>query len=164
MSIRIFDGVSDVAIDATGEIVVVLRGSFYLPDPEYSLGWGVARLLPNGEPDPSFGEEGVRYLMSGESGSFPRALSILADGAIVVSGALGGAGSGENRPLVARLTADGDLDETWGGDGIAVVPADGDEYLWSYAVDHAVLGDGDVLLLCELPHAPGFVLGRLLAS
>ncbi|MGV1049959.1 MAG: hypothetical protein ACOYD4_15710 [Solirubrobacterales bacterium] len=81
----------------------------------------VAKFTPAGALDPSFGEGGVVKLgggavpaMSGDD------LALLGDGRILVSGA----GEGDSRPFVlARLTADGQLDPSFGDRGVVSTTA-----------------------------------------
>ena len=97
--------VTNAAVESDGDIVVL--GSF-----------GLARFLPTGQPDPSFGTDGV------VSGIDPNAvgLAIQPDGKIITAGT-----------EVVRYNADGTLDTTFGDDttleaedgvtgGIAAIP------------------------------------------
>src|SRR4051794_14333873 len=83
----------------------------------------VVRLLPNGEPDSSFGVGGkaTTVIPGGENGAF--AVTLQPDGKIVVAGA-GKAFGGVNQDFFfARYNRDGSADETFGGgDGVGLVP------------------------------------------
>ena len=77
------------------------------------------RRLSDGRPDRSFGRAGTAKLGHANDvryGTF-RAVSVLADGRLVAAGAADG------RLLVARFTAAGRLDRTFGTRGVLILPA-----------------------------------------
>jgi uncharacterized delta-60 repeat protein len=84
----------------------------------------VAKLKPDGAIDPSFGEGGVELL--GSAAVPPMSglnLDLLADGRILVSGS---GASPENAMHVVRLLSEGQVDPTFGSDGLATaVPCAG---------------------------------------
>lgn len=88
----------------------------------------VVRLLPNGEPDPSFGVDGkaTTVIPGGENGAF--AVTFQPDGKIVVAGA-GKAFGGVNVDFfIARYNTDGSPDATFGGGaGYVLVPVGTEE-------------------------------------
>lgn len=91
------------AIDGAGRIVLV--GGY-----GHGLSFWVARLLPDGEPDPSFGTGGlVRLQSDGE----PSGIAIDQAGHILVATTDGF--------TVFRLTSDGALDQSFGEGGIATL-------------------------------------------
>lgn len=78
----------------------------------------LARLLPSGALDPSFGTDGVVKVMVGEQAIAPTSLVVREDGAIVIGGAVG-----ENSPdLLVALTPDGAPDVSFGTNGVVTVP------------------------------------------
>jgi uncharacterized delta-60 repeat protein len=80
----------------------------------------VLRLLPNGQPDPSFGTGGKVTLSFPGGQSEARAVALQPDGKIVVAGAAEAAGNGDF--LIVRYNADGSPDMSFGGgDGIETV-------------------------------------------
>jgi len=104
--------IASMAVDAEGRIVVA--GSAHTnpcghdPSPRYQL--ALARLLPNGALDPSFGTEGiVRVLKDNEfEGNLADGLTIREDGSILIA---------TGHALVA-FTAAGALDPSFGNAGI----------------------------------------------
>lgn len=111
-----------VALQDDGRIVVA--GTAYQP-PELAGGredLAIARLTGSGDLDPSFGGGG--WLQVG-LGLASRANSVLVapDGTIVAAGHMCDELSGDVQICLLRLTADGDLDHTFGISGFAVYPA-----------------------------------------
>ena len=100
-----------VAIQADGNIVVA--GSLDRPASPFEADVAVARYLPDGTPDPSFGGDGVATLSTADAGKSETAtdVAIQADGKIVIAGTAIGFG------IVARLNADGSPDNSFSGDG-----------------------------------------------
>ncbi len=101
-----FTWLYDVAVDPDGRIVACGTSDSVML---------VHRVLANGVPDPSFGDEGSVRIPHGPVPTFGQAIALEAngDGAIVV-------GSG-----IARLLPNGELDSLgFGVDGWAVLPAD----------------------------------------
>ncbi|AKC70335.1 delta-60 repeat domain-containing protein [Pandoraea oxalativorans] len=96
---------------------IVLAGT--LPS---AVGLMVYRLMPNGRPDPSFGETGVEVRFPHDFfGSFrPFKLMRQSSGKFVVAGTLDITDT-VSRGLVARLHPDGRLDETFGNGGVTLV-------------------------------------------
>lgn len=101
-----------VAVQSDGKILVV-------GTPEASEGFSVARLLPNGSPDPSWGEGGV---VTTPLGKFASAydVAVQPDGKIVVVGEAPGA-KDEDFAIV-RYLSDGKLDPGFGEGGIVILP------------------------------------------
>ncbi len=77
----------------------------------------VVRLLENGTPDPSFGDDGLATVAIPGRGSGAFEIAVQPNGRIVLGGyALG-------RPALARLLANGRPDPSFGKDGVALAPA-----------------------------------------
>ena len=95
---------------------------------------GVARFLPDGTPDPSFGQNGtVRTPVSKTGGrAEANAITLQPDGRIVVAGAQPGPRS---NPAIVRYNADGTLDPTFHGDGTLVSNVPGSAYATDVKVD-----------------------------
>lgn len=106
-------GVSGVAVQADGKILVA-GGS------ETAQAFSIARLLPNGSPDPSWGGgDGVATTPLGE---FAGALDVAVqpDGKVVAVGQAKGA---ENDDFaIVRYLSDGELDPGFGEGGIVILP------------------------------------------
>jgi uncharacterized delta-60 repeat protein len=89
----------------------------------HGYGLAIARLLPDGRPDPDFGDGGLRALRVGAS-LHPGRIAVEPDGKIVVDGVsfaskLGGPFEGEpGRAVVARLDPDGSLDRGFAAGGV----------------------------------------------
>ena len=117
----------DVAISADGRIVAVGRaaggpGRF-----------AVARYLPGGALDPSFGGDGRVITDFPSDAESAQGVAIQPDGKVVVAGwATGGGG----RIALARYRTNGTLDPTFGGgDGKVVTNlTPGDDYAWAVAI------------------------------
>jgi uncharacterized delta-60 repeat protein len=73
----------------------------------------VARLLPDGDLDPNFGDDGIAVV--GPDGAHASTLALTRDGVILVGGGVAVA-DGE-APLVLRLAPDGTPDDTFDGNG-----------------------------------------------
>ncbi|MEC9358540.1 MAG: GlyGly-CTERM sorting domain-containing protein [Pseudomonadota bacterium] len=81
----------------------------------------VSRLNLDGSLDPEFGESGTVSLdVAGFGGGYVP--HILPDGRIMVAGVAGENTVADDRPVLARLNADGGLDESFGDGGIARLP------------------------------------------
>lgn len=101
-----------VAVQPDGKILAV-------GTPQESQGFSIARLLPNGSPDPSWGEGGV---VTTPLGKFAEALDVAVqpDGKIV---AVGEAPGKENSDFaIVRYLSNGELDPSFGEGGIVILP------------------------------------------
>jgi len=114
--------------------------------------FGIARLLPSGGLDTTFNTTG-KVTVDGPSGGVGRSLAVQSDGKILVAG---GAVSTENETdfYVARLTANGEVDPTFGEDGHVYVSFGGSTY--NVATNLFVLPRGRIL-------AAGFALSPVFA-
>ncbi len=110
--------IDDFAVLPDGKILIA--GNIY-PNGVYNMDnnppAAVARLLPDGNLDPTFGTGGiVAFPPRNLPGNSAEQIVIQSDGKILVSLSSGG--------QVARLNPDGTLDETFGTDGIATIAGD----------------------------------------
>jgi uncharacterized delta-60 repeat protein len=105
------------------------------------------RLLPDGTPDPTFGTAGVATVNTGGAG-IANGVAVLPDGRIALAGTARPAGTPttSNQFAVARLTADGRLDTTFGTDGVTRMGAGG-----SGAWGLAVTPDGGLVMGGQTP-------------
>ena len=104
--------VGGVAVQSDGKILV--PGT-----PEGSQGFSIARLLPDGSPDPSWGEGGVVRTPLGGSAE-ARDVAVQPDGKIV---AVGEAPGTVNRDFaIVRYRSNGELDPSFGEGGIVILP------------------------------------------
>ncbi|MEX0985472.1 MAG: hypothetical protein WD096_10555 [Actinomycetota bacterium] len=95
---------NDVAIAPDGDLIVA--------------GWlegmvAVFRFRPGGAIDTAFGEDGATWVRLGHQGDEANAVAIQPNGKIVVTGT-----DSRERFVTVRFQADGDLDPSFGGDGI----------------------------------------------
>lgn len=124
---------------------------------------GIARFLPNGRLDPSFGGDGVvRTQVAGAEQGFS-ALALQPDGRILGAGYSGPHESvteGIPRFVVVRYRRNGSLDPSWGGDGKVVTFFPGSARGWGAALQP----DGNLVVVGEvgLRGGDGFALARYL--
>ena len=104
-----------VALQPDGKIVVAGEKGIGGPNPRLAI----VRYGIDGSLDPSFGGDGTVSIDFTRRGDFAYAVRIQTDGKIVVAGA-----AAYDRPnsrfALARVTSDGSLDPTFGGDGTVV--------------------------------------------
>lgn len=138
--VRSIDEANAVALQLDGGIVVAGRAERAVGDFEVA----VARLLPDGTWDDSFGTNGrVAFGIDDDGPTFDEAsaVAIQSDGRIVVAGT---SAAGDSRMLVARLTADGQPDGSFNLTGhrlieFGLAPQ-------SIGTGLAIRGDGTLLL------------------
>src|SRR6266511_1337244 len=128
------DEAAAVAVDSAGRIVVAGRSWVVLGNSDAV----VVRLLPDGSPDPSFGNQGVVVLNLRTDFDAAYGLALQADGALLVAGSY--------QPSVltlwlARLHADG----SFGAGGVATVKVDPSGFLHGQAMGVAIHADGTIL-------------------
>jgi uncharacterized delta-60 repeat protein len=134
-----FAPITDVALQSTGRIVVAQAAA--LPDAGV-----IARFDGSGGLDPSFGSGGkVTIATAGSASAFAIAGQLLGSNDTI--DVFGNAGSAVDptKAAIARLTADGAIDASYGSGGFAISPTlDGSGYFAAYAT----LGsDGSVFVL-----------------
>lgn len=128
----------DAAVQADGRIIVGGNATAPAPDPLFQL----ARFLPDGTPDRSFGGEGTVVTKISDSHNM-KAIALQPDGKIVV---LGGLYSDGREMLLARYLSDGSLDHSFSNDGKQIVVntlSTGRRYL---PEDIIVLPDGKIMV------------------
>jgi len=82
--------------------------------------FALARYLPDGMLDPSFGEGGVTITDFGKSWDWAYAIALQPSGQIIAAGVSDRSGSRDF--ALARYTADGQLDPTFGNNGLVLTP------------------------------------------
>jgi uncharacterized delta-60 repeat protein len=141
-----------IAVQPDGRIVV---GGYSQQNTDYFF--VLARFLPSGDPDPSFGGGDGELTTPIGTNDGIRALELMPDGRIVVGGySNAGGGSG---PTLARYLSDGTLDTTFSDDGI-VMPADTDVSTFR---DLALQPNGRIVFVGEGPDSlqTGAAVARL---
>ena len=97
--------------------------------------FAVARYLPGGALDPSFGGDGKVLTNFTTGNDSAQGVALQADGKVVVAGFAAGSGG---RIALARYETDGSLDDTFGGDGRVLTNlTTGDDYAWAMTVQPA---------------------------
>jgi uncharacterized delta-60 repeat protein len=111
------DEATAAAVQGDGKILIAGTGAFetdpdFPPVPLRSDFW-VARLLPNGSMDTSFGGDGIVIFDFDGHGGTPSAVAALPGGKVLVTGTAGAEDGGDF--AAARLNPDGSLDTSFGG-------------------------------------------------
>ncbi|HYF68859.1 MAG TPA: T9SS type A sorting domain-containing protein [Ohtaekwangia sp.] len=102
----------------------------------------IMRLLPNGDNDPAFGNNGVLQVSLYVTNDSFRDIAITNDGSIY---ALGSSASGDVKTTVAKITPEGVLDESFGTDGLSSVRYDDMD---TQGIELIVQPDGKLVLGC----------------
>jgi uncharacterized delta-60 repeat protein len=107
---------------AGSSLVVLPDGKVVAAGPA-ARGMGATRFLPDGRLDTSFGGDGVAFIpTAGQSfeQSFVNAVAVQPDGKVIAAGwrQTPSTSSSGMRPLIARFTASGEPDTSFGGDGL----------------------------------------------
>ena len=114
------DEASAVSIGADGRIYATGRSVL----PPSDKGAGTAVLMPNGEPDASFSEDGILVVQTPVKNDEGKAVVALPDGRILLASESGaGAGAGF---VIVRLLPGGGFDPSFTGGGIVVTPIPGE--------------------------------------
>jgi uncharacterized delta-60 repeat protein len=144
---------SAMTLQSGGRIVVAgaLTSKIATPPASNDTGFGIARYLPNGASDNSFGSRGLAIIDFGTvnplSGAF--ALGIQSSGEIVAAGAAaqGQMQLGFNSAFaLTRVTAAGLLDTTFGSAGIVTTTLESGSGIYSYVAGLAVQSNGDIVV------------------
>jgi uncharacterized delta-60 repeat protein len=139
---------------------VVVGGWSHFATPNGSHAWGLAKFLPGGLPDASFGTGGVKVLPLLGYGGYLGDLVAGDDGAIYGAGSVN-LGASTQDMVVARILADGSLDEAWGAGGLAT--AGFDPGASASAAKLVRQDDGKLLLAGSVNGGPGRDLDVALA-
>jgi len=107
-----YDSITSIAIQPDGKIVAAGNTGGDT---------GIARYLPNGTLDQSFGFGGLVKVTGGSTQNFVYSVAIQADGKIVAGGEIAQP-AGLNKFYVLRFNADGSADSTFGSGGVVVTP------------------------------------------
>jgi uncharacterized delta-60 repeat protein len=148
-----------VAAQPDGKVLVagtVLSGASTLYDED---DWGVARYLANGNLDTTFGTSGYFRKEFDSTSGFRGAahdLAVLPDGKILVAGNRNSSTIGFT---LARLTADGQPDATFGTGGFIGVGADPAAAALETGLAMAVQPDGKIVLVGALGYNPPHAIG-----
>ena len=135
------DEANAVALQDDGNIVVA--GTHYLDQAQHT--WVLARYVPSGALDPTFGNGGVVISDACKPYGELQALALQPDGKIVA------AGSCDYDVTLARYDVDGSLDSTFGVDGL-VVDASGPSYYFAAVLiqpDGRIVAAGTLLARYE---------------
>jgi uncharacterized delta-60 repeat protein len=97
----------------------------------------VARLMPSGALDPSFGAGGFTTTRVGAGASAAQAVALEPDGRILVVGTAFSNGQTDDDFAVARYTTDGNLDARFGSEGIVTTDFSSDDTRTNPSLDRA---------------------------
>jgi uncharacterized delta-60 repeat protein len=105
----------------------------------------VARFLADGNPDASFGSNGLAVVaFPGSNEAFARAIALMPDGQIIATGAAVYQGSPAEVFAAARFKVDGTLDPSFGSGGLVTI--DMGAFLGTYSTS-VVVGPGGKIVL-----------------
>lgn len=112
-----------VTVAPDAKILVTIGGS--TPGQAFDNDAQVTRLLPNGQPDPSFGGDGTVEVDLGGRLDRGQEAAVAANGEILVGGTrqtvASSRGGNDATPAVTRLLPNGALDRSFGNDGVIVL-------------------------------------------
>lgn len=116
-----FQVLGDLALDQAGRAYVAgTLGGTYRPNGEgRDDQFAIFRLTPDGQPDPTFGEAGHTLLKLSERGAQVRGVTLLADGSVLLAGAVSTTEVYLQDFAVVKLNAAGALDASFGQGGVA---------------------------------------------
>jgi uncharacterized delta-60 repeat protein len=112
------DSGAALALEPDGKIVIAGGGR---TAPLGPIGFAAVRLLPDGTPDPNFGQGGSATVAIGTT-AIAQAVVVQPDGKIVLGGV---ADVGEREFAAARLNANGTVDTSFGNAGITTIDSAG---------------------------------------
>jgi uncharacterized delta-60 repeat protein len=141
---------ADVIVDPQGRLL--LAGSAASPGHPGDEDAQVTRLLPDGRPDRSFGDEGVAYVDMGGRYDGAAALTLDRRRRIVVGGSKQtlpeSRGLSNASPALARLFHDGRVDRSFGNRGVVLPPSYGESGVLSLGVDGSggIVAEGEAYL------------------
>lgn len=109
-------GIYNLSVLKSGKILAAGYGLVFFQFPIYQSPI-LAQYLPDGSPDPSFGDNGVVTINTRSIGTVTtRGMAVMEDGRIVQAGS-----NSQQNTTVLRYMPDGSLDKTFGADGISNV-------------------------------------------
>ncbi len=153
------DGTPDLSFGTDGKMVDGSVGSAYavLQQPDGKIlavagingdHYALARYLPNGARDSSFGQNGKVISDFGNGSEYvdeAHALALQTDGKIIVAGnSFHNNGGGQSYFALARYNPDGLPDNTFGGDGKVTTPIGTDDY-YASCNSVAIQADGKIV-------------------
>jgi uncharacterized delta-60 repeat protein len=154
-------GFTDMVLYPDGAVLLAIEGAGTEGGDPIVL----ARLRPDGEPDPSFGDGGlVRADLGPREFDFVRHLAVAPDGSILVAGATGWWSTlpePTTDVLLVRFTPAGAIDTSFGDDGRVIWDRTGPQGL-DLIAGLAVAADGRVVLTVGYHEADGRVGAGLL--
>lgn len=127
-------------IAADGKVLVLARVNVTTGNP--GVEFGVARLLPNGTLDPTFGIDGKVFITDPATPDFPEKLEFQPDGKLIVGGTT--SISAVSKLKMVRLQPNGKIDSTFGTNGITVVER-GNQSMIQFR-DVQIYPDGKILI------------------
>jgi uncharacterized delta-60 repeat protein len=155
------DFVDGQAIQPDGKLVLVGSGFF---NPSASgIGGAVVRLTADGQPDPTFAFGGTATVFVTGRQTVLSGVAIQPDGGIVLAGLAGDPTTGQEVAVVARLTADGKADPTFGTDGVTTFQVGPNTKLQGVVLQR----DGRIVVVGTTeptPNGTGDVLGPIAVS
>jgi uncharacterized delta-60 repeat protein len=137
------DVATSVQIQADGKIVI----AGYAQRSAGNFDYAIARLNSDGSLDTTFSSDGkatVAFDFGGSGDDRATSLVIQPDGKIVVAGYSQSGGAGTNVISLARLTTDGQLDETFTGDGRKFIAYNGGD---DRGAKVALQADGKIVVM-----------------
>ena len=177
------DGTPDAGFGTNGQVITDIDPDFrdaafaLLRQPDGKIvaggytpysGWALARYLPNGSLDSTFGNQGIVETLIGDNTAYLFSLALQADGKILAGGQASPSCTDTCPPgpfALARYLPDGTLDSTFGSGGIVqtIMSPAGDSRVYGLAVqpDGRILAGGPAGLNCW---DPGLLAARLRAG
>lgn len=131
------DRANDIALQTDGKIV--LTGSIYNLDSNSDV--ALARLNPDGQLDTTFGSTGYLYTNFSAFDEHANAVAIQADGKIIIAGQT--SSLGDIKVILARYNMNGELDTTFGDEGLVVTDLDED---FAIASSIKIAPDGKIVI------------------
>jgi len=135
----------DMALQTNGKVLVA--GEVHTLSP--NVDFGVARLTSSGDPDLTFGSNGLRVVFfdeGGSNGDFARAVAIQPDGKIILAGTVE-VGAGTADIGVVRLNSNSTNDSTFGTSGKLLIAFDGGGEDVDIGTDVALQKDGKIVVV-----------------
>lgn len=142
-----FNPINQIGVWHGRVIVVGTESTFVEGGTTYSM--TAARCLPDGRPDPSFGENGIATASFGKI-TFATAFAVRRNGAVVVEGNVVNSPVNGNDIRAVSFRSDGSLDRAFGGKGEVTVSFGGEDR----ASGVVLQGSDTAILVGALPGGP----------